>query len=103
MKFDTGEIRISVGDGKVMKVPTENVQVCLLIIRIVLVIFLFKINPSTGVINFSEEVGKTFIWKSIAKQKNRESEKKSSSTDKPSRRSGIKNKFVIESKIYKKN
>ncbi|UJR16088.1 hypothetical protein I4U23_003000 [Adineta vaga] len=66
--FDSGELRISVGDGKVVKVPTENVQ----------------INPSTGVINFSEEVGKTFLWKSIAK---------SSNHDKPSRSSGIKNKI----------
>ncbi|CAF3644771.1 unnamed protein product, partial [Adineta steineri] len=31
----------------------------------------------TGVINFSEEVGKTFLWKSIAKTKN-----KSATTDK---------------------
>jgi hypothetical protein len=27
VKFDSGEIRISVGDGKVVKVPTENVKV----------------------------------------------------------------------------
>ncbi|CAF0790608.1 unnamed protein product [Adineta steineri] len=72
IKFDSGELRISVGDGKVVKVPTENVQ----------------INPSTGVINFSEEVGKTFLWKSIAKTKN-----KSATTDKPSRTAGIKNKI----------
>ncbi len=46
----------------------------------------FKINPSTGVINFSEEVGKTFLWKSISKSKDNE---------KPSRSAGIKNKFVV--------
>ncbi len=57
-----------------------------------------KINPSTGVINFSEEVGKTFLWKSIAKAKDKEAmalEKKSSNNEKPSKSSGIKDRFII--------
>ncbi|CAF0834824.1 unnamed protein product [Adineta ricciae] len=77
--FDNGEIRIPVGDGKAMKVPTENV----------------KINTSTGVINFSEEVGKTFLWKSISKTKDKEtsaSERKTNS-DKSSRSSAIKKRI----------
>ncbi len=49
-------------------------------------------------INFSEEVGKTFLWKSIAKTKDKEtitSDKKSSTNEKPSKSSGIKNRFII--------
>jgi hypothetical protein len=48
------------------------------------------------VINFSEEVGKTFLWKSISKSKAKEivpPEKKSSTNEKSSRSSGIKNRF----------
>jgi len=81
--FDNGEIRISVGDGKVMKVPTENVQ----------------INTSTGVINFSEEVGKTFLWKSIAKTKEKEPtiqrkfQSQKSNSEKSSRGSAIKKRI----------
>jgi hypothetical protein len=59
-------------------------------------LYIFQINPSTGVINFSEEVGKTFLWKSISKSKAKEiipSEKKSSTNEKSSKSSGIKNRF----------
>jgi hypothetical protein len=56
------------------------------------------------VINFSEEVGKTFLWKSISKTKDKEpttpqrksQSQKQSSTDKSSRGSSIKNRFLIE-------
>ncbi|CAF2962810.1 unnamed protein product [Rotaria sp. Silwood2] len=82
--FNTGEIRIPVGHGQVMKVPTENV----------------KIDTSTGVINFSEEVGKTFLWQSIAKTKDKEatSEEKLHTPkqppyDKPSRGSALKKRI----------
>ncbi|CAF1020101.1 unnamed protein product [Adineta steineri] len=82
--FD-GEIRIPVGDGKVMKVPTENVE----------------INTSTGVINFSEEVGKTFLWKSISKTKDKEpatpdrktASQKQPNSDKASRSSALKKRI----------
>ncbi|CAF1088075.1 unnamed protein product, partial [Didymodactylos carnosus] len=59
--YFTGEIRIPVGDGKVIKVDKDNV----------------KIDPSTGVINISDEVAKTFLWKSIA------NEKKDNTSNKP--------------------
>ncbi len=81
--------------------PTENVHVSVTYscLAFILIFFVFKINPSTGVINFSEEVGKTFLWKSIAKSKDKEAvrlEKKPSNNDKPSRGSGIKERFVIQ-------
>ncbi|CAF3643219.1 unnamed protein product [Rotaria sordida] len=82
--FNNGEIRIPVGHGQVMKVPTENV----------------KIDTSTGVINFSEEVGKTFLWKSIAKTKDKEPtperklhQPKLPPNDKPSRGSALKKRI----------
>lgn len=64
----------------------------------ILSLYFVKINPSTGVINFSEEVGKTFLWKSIAKVKDKEtipSEKKSSNNEKSTKSSGIKERFII--------
>jgi hypothetical protein len=53
------------------------------------------------VINFSEEVGKTFLWKSIAKSKDKEpstlerkyQSQKQPNTDKASRGSAIKKRF----------
>lgn len=65
--------------------------------------FYFQINPSTGVINFSEEVGKTFLWKSIAKTKDKEitsSEKKSSNNEKPTKTSGIKDRLIINQELF---
>lgn len=60
-------------------------------------------DPSSGTINFSEEVGKTFLWKSIAKPKDKEpkpSEKKEqtnkqSPNEKQSRGSALKKRFLI--------
>ncbi|CAF1216222.1 unnamed protein product [Rotaria sp. Silwood1] len=82
--LNNGEIRIPVGHGQVMKVPTENV----------------KIDTSTGVINFSEEVGKTFLWRSIATTKDKEPSSegklhtpKQPTTDKPSRGSALKKRI----------
>ncbi|CAF3369159.1 unnamed protein product [Rotaria sp. Silwood1] len=78
--FDSEKTRTGSDAKTVLKAPTKNVQN----------------NQSTNVMNFSEEVGKTFIWKSIAKSKDKEgiaSEKKSSSNDKSSRSSGIKKRI----------
>ncbi|CAF3368958.1 unnamed protein product [Rotaria sp. Silwood1] len=78
--FDSEKTRTESDAKTVLKAPTKNVQN----------------NQSTNVMNFSEEVGKTFIWKSIAKSKDKEgiaSEKKSSSNDKSSRSSGIKKRI----------
>ncbi|CAF0758464.1 unnamed protein product [Rotaria sordida] len=76
--FDSGKPRID--DSTVSKVPTQTVQN----------------NQLANVMNFSEEVGKTFLWKSIAKSKDKEviaSEKKPSNNDKSSRSSGIKKRI----------
>ncbi|CAF5102043.1 unnamed protein product, partial [Rotaria sp. Silwood1] len=51
--FDSEKTRTESDAKTVLKAPTKNVQN----------------NQSTNVMNFSEEVGKTFIWKSIAKSK----------------------------------
>ncbi|CAF3524763.1 unnamed protein product [Rotaria socialis] len=82
--IDNGGIRTAVSDSVAMKGPAKNV----------------KIDPSTGVINFSEEVGKTSMWKSISKTKDKEStaperkeHQKQSTTDKPSRGSALKKKI----------
>ena len=61
----------------------------------------FQIDTSTGEINFSEEVGKTFLWKSIIKNKDKDpnaSDQKSSgqkggNSEKSSRGSAIKKRF----------
>ncbi|CAF2401099.1 unnamed protein product [Rotaria sp. Silwood2] len=80
MAFDSGKIRTGSDDNIILKAQTGNVQN----------------NRANNVMNFSEEVGKTFLWKSIAKSKDKEgipSEKKSSTNDKSSRSSGIKKRI----------
>lgn len=60
-------------------------------------------------INFSEEVGKTYLWKSIAKNKDKEprtpdqksSNEKQSNSEKTSRGSAIKKRFDLSSFIQK--
>ncbi|CAF0728534.1 unnamed protein product [Didymodactylos carnosus] len=77
----TGEIRIPLADGKIVKVNGDNV----------------KIDPSTGIINISDEVAKTFLWKSIANVKetkdNSSNKQKRSSESTKTRGSGIKRRI----------